>query len=848
MLWLKVVGGWEIGKLGGVFMSSERTPSPQSREAGRDATSMKPPASSRSNVSARVGALLPLSFLAFSAILLAAGLLASWGCGPKSGEETGSDSAQTSDAPARPEVAAEQTPPEKPETEEPDRPAKPTSPAQTDPSELPTSSTEPTSPTPESRSSTELFSGRKAKPVNLPLNVSWTVVEGTRSGTVSLPGQTGHYHWSDDGQWLFVLRYDPAELLKIRVPDFQITARLDLRESGEQLSGTTNFACMHRCGTRLVLFGTKTTFLGPATIHMKVEPEFVMLVDPVTLNVVRVVPIPKSTAVAAAPDKSLLYLVSAGDDREVRVVGTEDGRVIASCRLAPPPPLTPSRFGERYPGRPGPPAADSSRLFLRGVMTPDGENLYFCSRTSTWRFETAGQDIGACEVVAGDHREDGLNLHTFRQPDQIGLTTKSGVAVVSAEDLNKQKLFIRTDGPVAFDPTSNHYWSPGSRETLAAFDPQGELATELTYGHPRAGSQILVSPEGGAAIVGANSRIYWVDLTALPSTHSNDWLTRLQPTSHKNDFAQKPFPWSRGLPFLWVFGLDRQGLPAIGLTWSSDGKYLFAQSDGGILRRFTAPEFREYRQLAFRDFTCKPRAGFGRPPSSPFYGMGMVPYGKGLAVGLDEPVKAVAVVDPETMTVTHVLDPGKFDVLLPSGDSQFLFAASRTGIGCLQHPEEQAFTIPDTYAGTVAGQGKYLFAGRKLTRYSIGPNGLVKDHQDKNYTSGCPFVSGDGSRVGHNTDGRYIIRDVETFEEDFSLSRYVTIDGFSMTQRWLLGIGRPRRSTTRALSIFDFEGNSKAYDDPRSETFDPIAIDPLGRGVAIGFRYNQPGIIWMAVE
>ncbi len=88
-----------------------------------------------------------------------------------------------------------------------------------------------------------------------------------------------------------MLRYDPAELLKIRVPDFQITARLDLRESGKQLSGTTNFACMYRCQKRLVLFGTTTTFLGPATIHMKVEPEFVMLVDPATLDALRVMPI-----------------------------------------------------------------------------------------------------------------------------------------------------------------------------------------------------------------------------------------------------------------------------------------------------------------------------------------------------------------------------------------------------------------------------------------------------------------------------------------------------------------------------------------------------------------------------
>jgi hypothetical protein len=806
-------------------MSHERTPAPPHPETPDEAAAVDLASSQRRDASARGGALFWLPVAAISAMVIG-GVLALLLVNPR-----------------------ERPPSEEPVAATPSTP--PTPPAPPTPQALPTPPALPTPSTPEPRRSAGPFAGRKGLPADYPLDAEWSDVEGTRMGTIRLPGQTGDYDWPGDGQWLYVLRYDPAELLKIRVPDFRITARLDLRESDKQLSGTTNFACMARCQNGLALLGTRPAFLGPATEHTKLDAEFVVLVDPESLHVLKEVPIPKSMAMAASPEKPLLYLASAGDGREVRVVGADDGRVIASCELAAPPPGPPDdrTEGRIYPRRPRPPVTDPFRLSLRGTMTPDGENLYFCSQDNTWRFETHGQGLQACEVVASPQSDNGMNLPVFLRPDRIGLATDSGVAVVSARNINERQLFIRTDGPVAYDPASKHYWSPASRESLVAFDAEGKRVTELKYGHPRAGNQILVSPRGGAAMVGVGSRIYWLELTALPSPEANEWLTKLRPTDHENNFARKPFPWSRGFPFLWVFGIERGELPAVGLAWSRDGKYLFALSDRGILRRFRAPEFDDYRQLQFRDFACKARFGFGRPHPSGNFGMGMVPYGKDLAVGLDEPVRAVAVVDPESMTVTRVLAPGEFGVLLPSADSDLLFATSPTGIGCLQHPGDEAFTLPGEWTGVVAGQGRYLFAGRRLARYSIRPDGLVKDFQDKDDTSWCPFASADGTRVGHNVNGRYVIRDAETFEVDTTLAgRDVTIDGFSMTHRWALGIGRPRGSTMRALTIFDFDGNSSPYDDPRSETYDPIAVDPLGRGLAIGFQYNQPGIIWMIVE
>ncbi len=152
-------------------MPPKRTPSPPNRIAACDIVSQNPSLSSSPDPTTRRETLLQLPFVASLAMLLTAGTLATWGCGPKSVEET-----------------------------EPT--ARPNSPAQTDPSEMSTSSTEPALPTPDLRTSPVLFSGRQAMPVNIPLNVSWTTIEGTRSGTVSLPGQTGDYDWSDDGQWL----------------------------------------------------------------------------------------------------------------------------------------------------------------------------------------------------------------------------------------------------------------------------------------------------------------------------------------------------------------------------------------------------------------------------------------------------------------------------------------------------------------------------------------------------------------------------------------------------------------------------------------------------------------------
>ena len=111
------------------------------------------------------------------------------------------------------------------------------------------------------------------------------------------------------------------------------------------------------------------------------------------------------------------------------------------------------------------------------------------------------------------------------------------------------------------------------------------------------------------------------------------------------------------------------------------------------------------------------------------------------------------------------------------------------------------------------------------------------------------FAVHDPGFAMHN-NGYFVIRDAETLEETLRMST---------PQRRFLGIDVPRRRAVlfeqdrphspRYVSLLSFDGaQSQRQRDPRSDVHDPLAIDPLGRGYAMGFHHNRPGLIWTPFE
>ncbi len=693
------------------------------------------------------------------------------------------------------------------------------------------------------------YAARRATETDSPLEVKRSEHQGTRSVEARLPSQTGDYDWSTNGEWLCVLRYDPAEVVRLHVPTFTVKQRLDLRSDPEQLAGTTNFICMARCKNGLALLGTRHAFLGPATVHVDVRGEVVVIVDPDTLNVVKVFSVPASSAMAACRETRFLYLASSGDERVVRVVDTDTGRVVSTCGMALP------SGNEDLHHRSFTRVKLSSNLFARGHMTPDGKNLYFSSQRHTWRFNVDGQEIQEAEVLTSSPMEDHASVFVSDCSDRIGLAMGSGVAIVAAQNLPEKKCFVGARAPVAFDPQTEYYWAPASPRSLVAYNEKGKPFTKISYDNPKTGRHILISPNGGEALVFIESRLYHVELTSIPfnSAKGHDWLTRLRPTTHENEFPKRRYPWTCPLAYRRVFAIERGEIPAVSLAWSADGKYLFALSNHGVLRRFVAPDFSRYTQLQFPDFQCK-STGPRRP--SPAFGLGMVPCGDALAVGLDGPSRCVAVVDPDSMIVSRVILPGEFLRLLPSAGSDVLFGVSSLGIGSLNHPDNKAFTLPDVWTGAVAGK-KHLFAVAhgKLTRYSIGAEGLVKGFQDDRQAPGYPVAGPGGNWIGcfvrqpSHVTGHYTIRDAESLDERAAVStRALEFHGFSVDRGWLIGSNAHAQSHSRKLTLLGFDGDAQEFADPRTNENDPIAVDPLGRGFAIGYRHNSPGILWAEEE